>query len=44
MVCGYLPKSIRTDCAHLVDMYTEQIIEMTLADLSPDEVCVTLKL
>jgi len=44
MVCGYLPKSIRTDCVHLVDMYTEQIIEMILADLTPDEVCVTLKL
>jgi len=43
-VCEFLPKSIRKDCVRLIDAYTEQIVEMFLADLTPDEVCTALKL
>jgi saposin len=43
-VCQYMPASVRKDCGRLVDAYADQIIEMVLADLSPEEVCVYLKL
>jgi len=43
-VCGYLPKSVRKDCGRLVDAYTEEIVEMILASLTPDEVCAALQL
>lgn len=43
-ICAYLPKSVTKDCTRLVDAYTEEVIEMILADLTPDEVCASLKL
>jgi len=43
-VCQHLPKTVRSDCVRLVDAYSKEIIEMLLADLKPDEVCVALKL
>ena len=43
-VCGYLSKSVRKDCGRLVDAYTEEIVEMILASLTPDEVCAALQL
>jgi saposin len=43
-VCQRLPKTVRNDCVRLVDAYSKEIIEMLLADLKPDEVCVALKL
>lgn len=43
-VCGYLPPSVRKDCKRLVDAYTEELVEMVLANLTPDEVCVALHL
>jgi saposin len=43
-VCQRLPKTVRSDCVRLVDAYSKEIIEMLLADLKPDEVCVALKL
>jgi len=42
-ICGYMPKSVRKDCTRLVDAYADQILEMLLADLTPDEVCAALK-
>jgi len=43
-VCPYMPKSIRKDCTKLVDAYADEIIEMLIAQLSPEEVCAALKL
>ncbi|KZS14611.1 Uncharacterized protein APZ42_019947 [Daphnia magna] len=43
-VCQRLPKTVRSDCVRLVDAYAKEIVEMLLADLKPDEVCVALKL
>lgn len=43
-VCPYMPKSIRQDCTKLVDAYADEIIEMLIAQLSPEEVCAALKL
>lgn len=35
---------MKGDCVRLVDAYSKEIIEMLVADLKPDEVCVALKL
>ncbi len=43
-VCQRLPKSVLKDCVRLVDAYSNEIVEMLLADLKPDEVCVALKM
>ena len=43
-VCAYMPKSVRKDCTKLVDAYADEIIEMLIAELSPEEVCAALKL
>lgn len=43
-ICQHLPKSIRQDCTNFVDSFSKQIIEMLVAEFTPDEVCVALKL
>ncbi|XP_043267105.1 prosaposin [Venturia canescens] len=43
-LCMHLPKSLITDCNGLVQQYSQQVIEMLVADFSPQEVCVALKL
>lgn len=43
-LCQRLPKNVEKDCVRLVDAYAEEIIEMLLADLKPDEVCIALKM
>lgn len=43
-VCLRLPKSVQQDCGRLVDAYSEEIVEMLLTELKPDEVCAALKL
>jgi len=43
-VCSYMPKSVRKDCTRLVDAYTEELVEMILASLTPDEICAALHL
>lgn len=43
-ICQHMPKSVRQDCINLVDAYSKQIIEMLVAEFTPDEVCVGLKL
>ena len=43
-LCAYMPKTINKQCVQLVDAYTQQIVEMLIADLSPDQVCTALKL
>lgn len=43
-LCVHLPKSLVDQCETLVEVYSKQIVEMILADLTPQEVCVYLKL
>lgn len=43
-VCLRLPKNVQKDCGRLVDAYSEEIVEMLLTELKPDEVCAALKL
>ncbi|XP_076060400.1 prosaposin [Oratosquilla oratoria] len=43
-LCSSLPKSIEKECDMFVDAYTEQIIDMLIQDLSPDEICIKLHL
>ncbi|XP_014225050.1 uncharacterized protein LOC106651173 [Trichogramma pretiosum] len=43
-LCVHLPNSLIDQCESMVKTYSKQIIEMILADLTPQEVCVYLKL
>lgn len=43
-VCLYMPTTVRKDCRRLVDAYAKELVEALLADLTPDEVCIALKL
>ncbi|XP_001603446.1 uncharacterized protein LOC100119722 [Nasonia vitripennis] len=43
-LCIHLPQSLTDQCETLVKNYSKQIIEMILADLTPQEVCVYLQL
>lgn len=43
-LCNHLPKSLVDQCKDLVKIYSKELIEMLLADLSPQEICVYLKL
>ena len=43
-LCVHLPQSLVKQCDVLVQNYSKQIVEMILADLTPQEVCVYLKL
>lgn len=43
-LCALLPKSAKPECEIFVDMYTDQVIQMLLNNLSPDEICTNLGL
>lgn len=43
-LCKHLPESLIDECTDLVNAYTKELVEMLLADLTPQEVCVYLKL
>lgn len=43
-LCNHLPKSLIEQCTDFVKAYSKELIEMLLADLTPQEVCVYLKL
>ena len=43
-LCVHLPHSLVEECADLVKGYSKEIIELLLADLTPQEVCVYIKL
>nr|ADK94870.1 saposin isoform 1 [Penaeus monodon] len=43
-LCALLPKSARKECDMFVEMYTDQVIQMLLNNLSPDEICTNLGL
>uniref|UniRef100_S4P7C1 Pulmonary surfactant-associated protein B n=3 Tax=Pararge aegeria TaxID=116150 RepID=S4P7C1_9NEOP len=43
-LCSHLSAKLRTECIDFVDTYTNQLIEMLIADLNAQEICVYLKL
>lgn len=43
-LCSHLPKSLIDECTDLVKGYSKELVEMLLADLTPQEVCVYIKL
>ncbi|XP_076239363.1 prosaposin isoform X2 [Calliopsis andreniformis] len=42
-LCNYLPNSMTDQCKDLVKGYSKEIIDLVLADLTPDEVCTYLE-
>lgn len=43
-LCNHLPKDLNNQCVDLVKGYSKELVEMLLADLTPQEVCVYIKL
>lgn len=43
-VCNHLPGNLKPECTDFVNTYTDELIEMLIADFKPEEVCVYLKL
>lgn len=43
-VCSRLPGNLKPECTDFVNTYTDELIEMLIADFKPQEVCVFLKL
>ncbi|XP_026733389.1 uncharacterized protein LOC113497828 [Trichoplusia ni] len=43
-LCTHLSTKLRTECVDFVDTYTEQLVEMLVANLNAQEICVFLKL
>ncbi|KAF4528847.1 hypothetical protein B566_EDAN017671 [Ephemera danica] len=42
-VCTVLPDSMKQECVTMVEKYTEELVDMLIADLTPQEICVYLK-
>lgn len=43
-LCTHLPKDLNNQCVDLVKGYSKELVEMLIADLTPQEVCVYIKL
>ncbi|KAM3963734.1 prosaposin isoform 2-T2 [Aphomia sociella] len=43
-LCTHLSKKFQTQCVDFVDTYADQLVEMLVANMNPQEVCVFLKL
>ncbi|CAB3361640.1 Hypothetical predicted protein [Cloeon dipterum] len=43
-VCSLLPKKMVTECDSFMDKYTEELIDMLIAEYTPEEVCTNLKM
>lgn len=43
-LCVHLPQSLSQECTDFVKGYSKELIELLLADLTPQEVCVYIKL
>jgi hypothetical protein len=43
-LCERLPTNLAAECDDFVNTYTDELVELLLADLTPQEVCVYLKL
>ncbi|CAG4983570.1 unnamed protein product [Parnassius apollo] len=43
-LCNHLSAKLRTECVDFVDSYTKQLVEMLVANMNAQEICVFLKL
>lgn len=43
-LCKHLPHSLIDQCTDFVKAYSKELVEMLIADMTPQEVCVFLKL
>ncbi|KAI5639894.1 saposin-like type b, region 1 domain-containing protein [Phthorimaea operculella] len=43
-LCGHLAPKLRTQCVDFVDQYSTQLVEMLVANMNAQEICVYLKL
>lgn len=43
-LCNHLSSKLRTQCVDFVDKYSKQLVEMLVANLDAQEICVYLKL
>lgn len=43
-LCDHLSGQVKEECVDFVNTYTSELVEMLIADLTPQEVCVFLKL
>lgn len=43
-LCSYLPSTLVDECDDFVNTYSNQLVDMLIADMNPQEVCVYLKL
>lgn len=43
-LCNHLPSTLTDQCTDLVKGYSKELVEMLLADLTPQEVCTYIKL
>ena len=44
IVCNYLPKKMIAECDSFVDKYLEELVDMFIAEYTPEEVCTNLKM
>lgn len=43
-LCSHLPNNLGEECQDFVNTYSDELVEMLIADLNPQQVCVYLKL
>ncbi|XP_046741352.1 prosaposin isoform X2 [Diprion similis] len=43
-LCIHLPKNLKGECLELVKVYSKELVDLLIADLTPQEVCVYIKL
>lgn len=43
-VCNHLSSNLKAECTDFINTYSDELVEMLIADFKPQEVCVYLKL
>lgn len=43
-VCGLYPSDIRDECKNLVEEHGQEIVDLLISELSPEQVCTKLSL
>lgn len=43
-LCSHLSSNLKQECQDFVNTYADELVDMLVADLNPQEVCVYLKL
>lgn len=43
-LCSHLSSNLKQECQDFVNTYADELVDMLIADLNPQEVCVYLKL